>query len=151
MLPNLNYIYDSQATPTNNKKLSTDMLLDYSHTYPNANIRFHTSNMILHIKLDDAYLVIMGDCSRIAAHWSLSDHPTDPTNPSDANINVPILMECKSLWHVVGYAAEYETGGLFINGQKIVPIQTALIKLHNLQPKHPLKADNSTSKGYSVW
>ena len=46
-------------------------------------------------------------------------------------------------------AAEADTGGLFINGYQIVPIQTALIELDHLQPKTTLKADNSTSKGYT--
>ena len=47
-------------------------------------------------------------------------------------------------------AAEADTGGLFINGYQIVPIQTALIELDHLQPKTTFMTDNSTSKGYST-
>ena len=90
-----------------------------------------------------------GDCSRITGHYYLSYHYNNPANPSYVNPNEPIIMECKTLRNVVRYTSEAETGGLFINSQNVVPIQTALIELDHLQPKTPFKTDKSTSKGYS--
>ena len=40
--------------------------------------------------------------------------------------------KCKMLEHLFGSTAEAETGGLFINGQNIVPIQTSLIDLDHI-------------------
>ena len=40
--------------------------MDYVHTYPNAYIRFYTSDIILHVDSDAAYLVAPKARSRIA-------------------------------------------------------------------------------------
>jgi hypothetical protein len=45
----LNEISSEQAKPTTATRGKTDMLMDYLHTYPNAAIRFHASDMILKI------------------------------------------------------------------------------------------------------
>ena len=100
------------------------MLLYYAHTYPNAKICYQTSNMILHVESYAAYLVMHGARSRIANHYSLSNHPTKPTNPSDVNNIGPIITESKTLQHVVGSAADSQTGGLFINDYQIVQHKT---------------------------
>ena len=60
ILPALNEIVDSQAKHTLRKKIATDMLLDYAHTYPNTKIRYYTSDMILNDESDAAYLVMSG-------------------------------------------------------------------------------------------
>ena len=44
---------------------------------------------------------------------------------------------------------EAETGGIFINGQNILPIRTSLIELYHLQPETNLKKDTSAYKVYS--
>ncbi len=59
--------------------------------------------------------------------------------------NGPILIECKTLKHVVASAAEAETGGLFLNGQTAIPIRIILEALGHRQPPTPLKTDNSTA------
>ena len=53
------------------------MLLDYACTYPNVNISYHASDMILHVESDSAYLLMPGYCSLIAGNYYLSDHPTN--------------------------------------------------------------------------
>ena len=73
--------------------------------------------------MDAAYLVIPGDRSCIYGHYYLTYHPTNPNNHSDGNTKEPILTECNTSRHVVGYAAEAETIELFINGQLIIPIR----------------------------
>ena len=88
--------------------------------------------------------------SYIYGHYYLSGHPTNPHNPSDVNPNKTIQTEWNILRHVVSSAAEAETGGIFTNAQKIIPIQTSLIELDHLQPKTTFNRDNSNSKGYSA-
>ena len=103
------------------------------------------SDMILHIDSDAAYSVQGGARIRIAGHYILSSHP--PPNPQIPNKipNALILVECKTLWHVVASAVEAETGGLFHNAQTILHIRMLLDALGHSQPPTPLKTDNSTA------
>jgi hypothetical protein len=52
----LNGIGSQQSKPTQNTNDDVDMLMDYLHTHPNAKLRFHKSNMQLHINSDASYL-----------------------------------------------------------------------------------------------
>ena len=124
------------------------MLLDYAATYPCAKLRYHASDMILHVDSDAAYLVLPNAHSRIAGHYFLSSKPPLPPAPPQPAPNAPILTECKYLKHVVASAAEAETGGLFYNGQTIIPIRQALEALGHVQPPTPLKTDNSTARDF---
>ena len=66
MLPALNTIDSEQAKPTKQTEQKYYRLLDYAATYPNASIRYHASDMVLHVHLDAAYLVMPKARSRIA-------------------------------------------------------------------------------------
>jgi hypothetical protein len=58
-------------------------------------------------------------------------------------------VECATLPLTVSSAAEAETGGLFHNGQRIIPLRTMLAEINHPQPgPTPLKTDNSTAFGY---
>ena len=117
------------------KKLANTMLRDCAHAYPNARIYYYSSNMILHVESDAAYLVMPLSLSCFFGHYHLSVYPTNPTNISYVEPYGPNITECWTLRHVVVSTSEYEIEGLFINVQKIVLIQTALIELDHLQPK----------------
>ena len=58
ILPALNEIAHQQATPTTKTIDKCKMLLDYCATNPNGKIRFHASDMVLHVDTDAAYLVL---------------------------------------------------------------------------------------------
>ena len=47
--------------------------MDYAHTYPNAKIRYHTSDMCLHIDSGEAYLEQPQAQIRVAKHFYLSE------------------------------------------------------------------------------
>ena len=47
--------------------------------------------------------------SYISGNYYLSEHPTNPTNPSYVNPNRLILTKFKTLQHVFGSAVEAET------------------------------------------
>ena len=49
LLPALNHIGTSQAQPTQSTKQQCQHIMDYVSTYPNAYIRYHASDMILHV------------------------------------------------------------------------------------------------------
>jgi hypothetical protein len=147
MLPALNQISTQQSKPTQQTNEDANMLLDFAATYPDAKIRFHASDMILNIDTDAAYLVMPNAKSRIAGYFYLSSLPSASNIP--VPINGPILVECTTIKHVVGSAAEAECGGCYHNAQKAIPIRIALAELGHPQPKTPLKTDNSTAAGFA--
>jgi hypothetical protein len=54
----LNDIATEQTKATENTQASTNQLLDYLATHPDATIRYHASDMILHIHSDASYLSV---------------------------------------------------------------------------------------------
>ena len=145
MLPALNEIASAQAQPTQKTKQKLQRLLDYANTYKNAYLRYYASDMILHVDSDAAYLVAPKSRSRIAGYYHLSDHPSKRKHPT---LNSAILVECKTLRHVVSSAAEVETGGVYHNATTSIPIRTILHALNHPQPPTPIKTDNSTTTGF---
>ena len=149
MFPALNEIATTQSKPTEKTMKQTKMLLDYIATHKDGKIRFHASDMILHVETDAAYLVLPNAKSRIAGYYYLSTQPLpDPARPNPKP-NGPILIECKTLRNVVASAAEAECGGIFHNGQTAVPIRQLLIDIGHPQPATPIKTDNSTAANFT--
>ena len=126
------------------------MLINYAQTYHNAKICYHSRSMILNFESYAAYLVITGYHSIIYGNYYLSNYTNKLTNSSVVNPYRTILTKCKTLRHVVGFAAEANTEGLFVNFYNIVPIWTALVELDHLKHKTPLNIYNSASKGCST-
>jgi hypothetical protein len=147
MPPALNAISAQQSSPTALTIDKCNQLLDYAATYPNAVIRYHASQMVLHVDTDAAYLVLPKARSRIAGHYFLSNLPPPPPTKPTARLNGPIHTECRTLRSVVASAAEAECGGLFHNSQTAIPIRDALIAIGHPQPPTPIKTDNSTALG----
>jgi hypothetical protein len=147
MLPALNEISAQQASPTALTTTKCNQLLDYAATYPNAVIRYHASQMVLHVDTDAAYLVLPKARSRIAGHYFLSDLPPPPPAKPTPRLNGPIHTECRTLHSVVASAAEAECGGLFHNSQTAIPIRNTHIAIGHPQPPTPIKTDNTTALG----
>ena len=103
----LNEIASEQSKPTTDTMAKTDMLMDYLHTYPNATIRYHASDMVLKICSDAAYLLHPRARSCIAAHYHLG-WLSDTTR---VNGSVDVLFQ--TLKNVVGSTTEAETGGVY--------------------------------------
>ena len=81
-------------------------------TYSNVFVHFYTSNIVLMVDSDTAYLVMSNSKSRIAGYFQLSDHLTKTNNPK---LNSAILVVCKALKNVVSSSAECEIAGVFYN------------------------------------
>ena len=144
----LNELSAQQATPTVNTRKKLNHLLDYVATFPHAILRFHVSDMVLHVDSDAAYLVMPKARSRITGHYYLSDHPFHIPVDGHPKPNAPILTECRTLRYVVASAAEAETGGIFHNARTAIPIRQTLTALNHPQPATPIKTDNSTAKAF---
>ena len=145
MLPGLNEVSTQQSTPTINTQRKVNDLLNYVSCHPNAVIRFHASDMCLHVDSDAAYLVLPKARSRLAGHFFLSDHPEVSRTISP---NGPILTECKTIRTVVASAAEAETHGIFHNAQTALPIRFLLNQMGHPQPPTPLKTDNKIAEAF---
>ena len=149
LLPALNEIAASQANPTVNTEIKLNHLLAFAKTHQNTSLRYHASDMILHIDSDAAYLVMPNARSRFAGYYYLSKYPPTPlTDKTSIPLNAPILIECKTIRHVVASAAEAETSGLFHNAQTGLSVRQILHDLGHPQPATPLKTDNSTANSF---
>ena len=145
MLPGLNEISIHQSAPTVNTQAKVNDLLDYVATHSNAVIRFHASDMCLHVDSDAAYLVLPRAKSRLAGHFYLS---SDPRLTTTIRPNGPVLTECKTIRAVVASAAEAETHGIFHNAQTALPIRFLLQQMGHVQPPTPLKTDNKIAEAF---
>ena len=101
--------------------------------------------MVLHVDSDAAYIVAPKARSRIAGFYYLSNHTNKTTHPT---LNGEILVECKTLFHVVSSFAEAEISGVFHNAQVSIPIRRIVEVLNHPQPPIPLKTENSIANGF---
>ena len=72
--------------------------MDYVYIFPNTYTEYYASEMVLHVDSDDSYLVAPKTCNRVAGYYHLSDDQNAAPHP---NLNGAILVECKTLRHVV--------------------------------------------------
>ena len=98
--------------------------------------------MCLKIDIDAAYIVQPKSFSRDAGHYCLSDTTPPPTIWPNPNPNSPILTKFHPIRTVMSSAADTETGAIFLNGQKAVPIHTALLEMGHHQTNTPIKTYN---------
>ena len=134
-----------QALPTVNTQRGVRRLLDYVATYPHAQLRFYSSDMILNIDSDAAYLVLPKARSRVAGYFRL----LDKLSTSSFRHNGAILVECKSIRSVVSSAAEAETHGVFHNAKIGVNLRHLLQQMGHPQPPTLIRTDNSTAVGFA--
>ena len=101
--------------------------------------------MVLYVDSDAIYFEAPKARSRVTGYYNLSDYPNATTY---LKLNGSILVEYKTLRHVIASAAEAETTGIFHNKKVSIPIRNLLQALDHLQPPTPIKTDNSTSNGF---
>ena len=142
MLPALNALSRQQSSPTQKTLQLCHRLLDYAATYPAPRLRFHASDMILTIHSDAAYLVEPQARSRVAGHFTLGTAQQSIQPP-------PILVECKTLRHVVASSVEAEVAGVFHNAQIALNLRHLLISLGHPQPQTHIISDNTTATSFA--
>jgi hypothetical protein len=138
----LNDIATEQTKATEKTQAATNQLLDYLATHPDATIRYHSSDMILHIHSDACYLSVSNARSGLGGLFFCGDK-----SPQQYTLNGSILNVASVIKNVVASAAESEVGACFHNAQSVAPHRVTLAELGHIQPPTPLRTDNSTAFG----
>jgi hypothetical protein len=138
----LNDIATEQTKATEKTQAATNQLLDYLATHPDAAIRYHASDMILHIHSDASYLSVSNARSRLGGLFFLGNN-----SPEQDTLYGSILHVASVIKNVVASAAESEVGVCFHNAQSGAPLRVTLTELGHTQPPTPLRTDNSTAFG----
>jgi hypothetical protein len=138
----LNDIATEQTKATEKTQAATNQLLDYLATHPEATIRYHASDMILHIHNDASYLSVSNAHSRLDGLFFCGDK-----SPHEDNLNGSILNVASVMKNAIASAAESEVGACFQNAQSGAPLRVTLAELGHIQPPPPLRTDNSTAFG----
>jgi hypothetical protein len=112
----LNDIATEHTKETEKTQAATNQMLDYLATHLNATIRYHASNMILHIHSDASYLSVSNARSRLGGLFFLGNK-----SPEQDTLNGSILNIAALIKNLVASAAESEVGACFHNAQSGTP------------------------------
>jgi hypothetical protein len=135
----LSTIAAPQAKATIATEQAVDLLLNYVATYPNDNIVYCASNMILCAHADAGFLNKTNSRSRAGAHiYLLEDDPLPQFKSA-------ILSIAQIIKFVMASAAKSELAALFITAQEMIPHCQTLIAMG--WPQRPIQMDNSTAAG----
>jgi hypothetical protein len=127
-------------------------LLNYCATHPDAIVRFHASDMVLHVHSDASYLSEAHARSRAGGYFFLSDKPAQPLATPDPTcvpppLNGPVHTPCTIMRVVLSSATEAEMGALFYNAKDAAWLRTTLLDLGHPQPPTPIQTDNACAAG----
>jgi hypothetical protein len=96
----LNDLATEQTKVTEKTQDATNQMLDYLSTHPDATIRYHASDMVLHIHSDASYLSVSNARSRLGSLFFLGNKP-----PEQDTLNGYILNVAAVIKNVVASAA----------------------------------------------
>jgi hypothetical protein len=96
----LNDIATEQTKATEKTQATTNQLLDYLATHPDAATRYHASDMILHIHRDASYLSVSNARSRLGGLFFLGNK-----SPEQDTLNGSIINVASVIKNVVASAA----------------------------------------------
>jgi hypothetical protein len=113
LIMSINVLASEQSNATEVTADKVIKLLNYCNTHPETKIRYHASDMILHIHSDASYLSENEAKIRAGGFFYMGNN-----NKNDKNLtNGEILIISKVLKHVMSSAAEAEIGAVFINAK----------------------------------
>jgi hypothetical protein len=108
-------------------------MLAYLAIHPDAAIRYHASDMILHVHSDASYLSVSNARSRLGGLFFLGNKYPEQETLNGSILNVATVMK-----NVVASAAESEVGACFHNAQSCAPLRLTLTELGHTQPPTPV-------------
>jgi hypothetical protein len=117
-------------------------LLDYCATHPDAEVRFHSSDMVLQVSSNASYLSEPEARSRTGGQFYLGNK-----DDRQQQINGPILCLSSIIKHVMSSATEAEVDSIFSNAKEVSPLRVMLEEMGHRQPPTPIQTDNSTAYG----
>jgi hypothetical protein len=82
----LNDIATEQTKVTEKTQAATNQMLDFLATHPDATIRYHASDMVLHIHSDASYLLVSNARSRLGGLFSWGTNPPSRTPLTDPSL-----------------------------------------------------------------
>jgi hypothetical protein len=89
----LNDIATEQTKSTEKTQAATNQLLDYVATHPDATIRYHASDMIIHIHSDASYLSVSNARSRLGGLFFCGEKSPHEDNLNGSRINVASVIK----------------------------------------------------------
>jgi hypothetical protein len=137
----INVLASEQSNVTEITADKVIKLLNYCKTHPETKIRYHASEMILHIHSDASYLSENEAKIRAGGFFYMGSS----TKTDKKLTNGPILIISKVLRHVMSSAAEVEIGAVFINAKEGAVLRTTLEELGHKHPPTPMETDNTTA------
>jgi hypothetical protein len=140
MLVALSTLASTQTTGTAATAEAMIQLLDYCATHPDAEVRFHASDMVLQVSSDASYLSEPEARSRTGGHFYLGNN-----DKRQQQINGPILCSYGIIKHVMSSAVEAEIGSIFSNAKEAAPLRVMLEEMGHPQPATLIQTDNSTA------
>ena len=148
MLVALGSLAAQQTTATQQTMSLLHHFMDYAFSNPLATIRYHASDMILHIHSDASYLSESHARSRAGGIFFLSSKPApnmtpDPHKPLNGAIHITSTI----MRNVLASAAEAEVAACFINAQEACVTRATLAFLGHPQPPTPIQTDNQCAAG----
>jgi hypothetical protein len=126
----INDISTEQTKAKEKTQAAKNQMLDYLATNPDATIRYHASDMILHIHNDASYLLVSNARSRLGGLFFLGNK-----SPEQDTLNGSILNVAAVIKNVVASAAESEVGACFHNAQSGTPLRVTLSELGQHNPR----------------
>jgi hypothetical protein len=135
----LNDIATEQTKAAEKIQAATNKLLHYLATHLDDTIRYHASDMILHIHSDASYLSVSNARSRLGGLFFLGTKTAEQDTLNRLMLNVASVIK-----NVVASASESEVGACCQNNQSGAPLRVTLTELGHTQPPTPLLTDRST-------
>jgi hypothetical protein len=89
----LNDIATEQTKATEKTQAATDQMLDYLATHPYATIRYHASDMILHIHRDASYLSVSNARSPLGGLFFLGNKSPEQETLNGSILNVAAVIK----------------------------------------------------------
>jgi hypothetical protein len=126
VLMSLNDIAMEQTRATETMQAAINQMLDYLATHPEATIRYHASDTVLHIHSDASYLSVSNARSCLGGMFFLGNK-----SPEQDTLNGSILNVAAVIKNVVASDAGSEVGACFHNAQSGAPLRVTLTELGN--------------------
>jgi hypothetical protein len=120
----LNDIATEQTKATEKTQAAMNQMLDYLATRPDATIRYHASDMILHIHSDTSYLSVSNARSPLGGPFFLGNKSPKQDTLSGSILNVAAVIK-----NLVASTVESEVGACFNNTQSGAPLRFTLTEL----------------------
>jgi hypothetical protein len=147
MLPAVNML--ARHKKTERDMAAAEHFMQYAATWPNAQLTYHASDMVLYLQSDLGYLNERDARSRVGGLGYLGNKPPaslDPTVPPSF-INGPICAISGVLDVVVGSAMEGEYGAMYKIAMHGEVLRNTLADLGYPQAATPLQGDNKVAVG----